>query len=185
METSTSTGAHPAEGATALAAAEHTVAESSEAGSEQAERAVPPQDEHAPQIQTEEAAPPPPRTRADRQVAGWLRDAAAMEKEYGGFQVRQEMQNPKFRGLIQAGVPMRQAYESLHLAEIKRAITRQTARETERRVVDGIRARGARPSENGAAGQTPVTTRTDLSRLTRQDRAVIAKRVSRGEKITF
>lgn len=185
MEVGTSTGAQLPEGAAALASAEPAAPESSEAGMEQAQRAVPSQSEGDPKIQTEEAAPPPPRTRTDRQVAGWLQDAAAMEKEYGGFQVRREMQNPKFRGLIQAGVPMRQAYESLHLVEIKRAVARQTARETERRVVDGIRARGARPSENGAASQTPVTTRTDLSRLTRQDRAAIAKRVSRGEKITF
>ncbi|MCC8122768.1 MAG: hypothetical protein LIO58_04435 [Oscillospiraceae bacterium] len=144
-----------------------------------------PQTEEAPPAEREDASPPPPRSRAEAQIAGWLRDVEAIEQAYGGVNVRQELRDPRFMGLVQRGVPLRQAFESLHLEEIKRGIARKTARETERRVVGGIRARGNRPAENAAASQNPVSTRPDLSRLTRRDRADIARRVARGEQISF
>ena len=69
--------------------------------------------------------------------------------------------------------------------DIKTSAARQAAREAEKQVVDGIRAKGARPPENGTAAQSAFTVKGDVSKLTRKDREEIARRAARGEKITF
>ncbi|MCD7947860.1 MAG: hypothetical protein LUG13_06145 [Oscillospiraceae bacterium] len=186
METAT-TGAPtaaPTEAAVASTGVANTIPAESTDGQALPETTAP-QTEEAPPAEQEGESPPPPRSRAEAQIAGWLRDVEAIEQAYGGVQVRKELRDPRFMGLVQRGVPLKQAFESLHLEEIKRGIARKTARETERRVVGGIRARGNRPAENAAASQNPVSTRPDLSRLTRRDRADIARRVARGEQISF
>lgn len=63
--------------------------------------------------------------------------------------------------------------------EIERAV-----RETEERILGDIRAKRLRPFENGASPRTagaPV----DVSRLTKSERATLAGRAARGEKIKF
>ena len=56
---------------------------------------------------------------------------------------------------------------------------------TEKQVVDGIRAKGARPAEVGMTSSSGFIIKDDASKLTRQDRAEIARRATMGEKIRF
>ena len=68
--------------------------------------------------------------------------------------------------------------EYMH-SEIERVV-----RETEERILGDIRAKRLRPFENGATARTggaPV----DVSRLTKSERATLAGRAARGEKIKF
>ena len=70
-------------------------------------------------------------------------------------------------------------YESLLRSEIER-----TVKETEERVIGEIRAKRLRPTENGSMphrSQSPF----DISKLTRDERAALAKRAAGGEKIKF
>lgn len=115
------------------------------------------------------------------QLARWATEGEQVKGDYEGFDMARESKNPRFLALLRAGVPMRHAYEVLHLGDIKD----DTARKTEKRVVDGIRAKGARPPENGMSGGSGILVKSDVSRLTRRDREEIARRALQGEKISF
>lgn len=104
-----------------------------------------------------------------QQIAQWQAEAQEMQGIYPGFDLEAEMANPTFQRMVSAGASVRNAYEVLHLDEIKANTAAYTAAQTQRRVADNIRARGARPAENGAKGGSGAVTR-DLSRATREDR---------------
>ena len=55
--------------------------------------------------------------------------------------------------------------------------------EAERRLLSHIRARGMRPAENGV--QVAHSALPDVARMTRAERAELAKRVERGDRIAF
>jgi len=61
----------------------------------------------------------------------------------------------------------------------------QNRQAQEKAVVDNIRARGSRPSENGTSSQSAFIVKDDVSKLSKEDRRNIAKRVMMGEKITI
>ena len=124
--------------------------------------------------------------RARFQVNRWLTEAEElMNGDYPDFDLCAETENPTFLSLLRAGVPMRHAYEVLHRDDILRAVRLQTEAETERRVVENIRAQGLRPRENGASAQGSFLTRSDPRGLSREEHNRINERVRRGEKITF
>ena len=85
--------------------------------------------------------------------------------------------------LLNCGV--RTAYEVIHKDEIIPAAMHMTAKTVEQKLTNKIIAGGARPSENGNSSQGASVTKSDVSQLTKADRAEIARRVARGEKISF
>lgn len=122
----------------------------------------------------------------DRQLAEWYQQGEAMKAQYPGFDFQAECQHPEFLNLLSRGVPVQTAYEVIHMDEIKQSVAQQTAQRTEKQVVDHIRAKGSRPQENGTAAQTAAfTVKDDVSKLTKKDREEIARRVARGEQISF
>lgn len=122
---------------------------------------------------------------ARQQVEAWQREAEALKGEYPDFDLNAEVGNPQFLEMLKAGVPVRHAYEVMHLGDIKHSAAQQAAKQTEKQVTETIRAKGARPAENGTASASGVVVKSDPSRLTRADRAEIARRVARGEQISF
>lgn len=122
---------------------------------------------------------------ADRQMQEWRQQANALKQIYPSFDLEMEAQNPQFLSMIQAFVPIQHAYEVIHLDEIKAAERQMTARATEQQVTANVRARGARPAENGTASQGGFTIKDDVSKLSKKDRAEIIRRAQRGEKISF
>ena len=58
-----------------------------------------------------------------------------------------------------------------------------TARATEQQVTANVRARGARPTENGTASQGGFTIKSDPSKWSKKDRAEVVRKVQRGEKV--
>ena len=76
---------------------------------------------------------------------------------------------------------MEQAYKVLHMDDFLSKATAQA----EKTITNNIRARGARPQENGAAPKSAVVVKDDVSKLTPADRAEIARRAAMGETITF
>ena len=60
-----------------------------------------------------------------------------------------------------------------------------SAAQAEKRVVENVRAKGARPAENGVAAQSGFVVKDDVSKLSRKERAEIARRAMRGETISF
>ena len=70
-------------------------------------------------------------------------------------------------------------FDAFLQVEIERAV-----REAEERLIGEIKAKRLRPSENGAA-PTKAAASFDVSRLTKSERATLAKRAAGGEKIKF
>lgn len=125
------------------------------------------------------------QAQANRQMQQWYTEGEALKQLYPSFDIQRESQNPNFLALLRAGTPMKTAYEVIHMDEIKAGVARSTAQAAEQQITNNIRARGKRPAETGTTAQATFTVKDDVSKLTKKDRAEIAKRAARGEKISF
>lgn len=124
--------------------------------------------------------------RAQQQMAVWEQQAQKVKQVYPDFDLQAEMQNKAFVAMLRNGFPMQNAYESANVQKLLADARQTAAQETEKRVVDNVRAKGARPQENGTSSQSAsFIVKDDVSKLTSKDRAEIIKRVKRGEKIRF
>jgi hypothetical protein len=125
------------------------------------------------------------RQNADRIYSEWMQQSEDVKKIYPNFDFRAEMQNPKFTELLRSHIDVRTAYEVIHKDEIIPAAMQFAVQATEQNLTNKIIANGARPVENGNGSQGASVTKSDVSTLTRADRAEINRRVANGEKITF
>lgn len=128
------------------------------------------------------------RQRAEEQFRSWADQARQLRELYPDFDLQGELADDRFRALIanpKAPVPLRQAYEAIHMDRIKDGIARQLARDTQKQVVDSIRAKGARPQENGTAAQSAFQMRQDVGRLSGRELADLNRRILEGERISF
>lgn len=113
-------------------------------------------------------------------------DAGMSTEQYKAFaQMKRESQDPRFLGMLKAGVPVQHAYEVIHMDAIKATVAQSAAQTAARQVTDNVRARGARPAENGVSSGSGFLVKSDVSKLTKKDRAEIARRAAHGEKIVF
>lgn len=122
---------------------------------------------------------------AKERLAAWNEQANETAAAYPGFNLSTESENPKFVRLLQSGIDVKTAYEVVHNDEIVSGAMKVTAAAVSKQVADNIRARGQRPAENGARSQSATVFKSDVSKLTREDRAEIARRARRGEVIKF
>lgn len=125
------------------------------------------------------------REKVDGQLRQWYGEEKELQKRYPGFDLAVEVREPRFLALLKSGIPVRHAYEVIHMEEIKAQVAETAAKNMEKHVVAGIRAKGVRPAENGTTAQSGFTVKGDVSKLTKKDRAEIARRAARGEKIIF
>lgn len=124
--------------------------------------------------------------KAERQLRQWEQEAEQVKSVYADFDLNTELQNPDFRRLISAvdpqyRMPMKQIYEMLHHDEFVEKAKADTAAA----YAKSVAANAARPPENGLGNQAAVSGNKDVSKLTKKERAELAKRAQRGEKITF
>lgn len=125
------------------------------------------------------------RDAAMQTMQKWMADAESVKAKYPGFDVDVEAENPAFMSMLKSGVPMEHAYKVLHMDEIVTEAMTTSAAQAEKRVVENVRAKGARPTENGVAAQSGFIVKDDVSKLSRKERAEIARRAMRGETISF
>lgn len=124
--------------------------------------------------------------KAQEQLNAWYREAEEMKKTYPSFDFRAEANNRDFLGLLRKGLPVQQAYELIHMDEIKEATAKSAAQAAGAQMEARIKSKASRPSENGMSSQSAAVIKKDsVSALSRKDRANIAKLVQRGERITF
>lgn len=122
---------------------------------------------------------------ASKIYAGWMQQAEEAKKVYPGFDLRAEMNNPKFVELLRSNIDVRTAYEVTHKDEIISGAMQFTAKTVESKIAKKIAAGGNRPTENGMSSGSAAVVKSDVSQLSRQDRDEIRRRVARGEKIVF
>ena len=158
----------------------------------------------APETATEEDASFEVDAAAD---ADLLAEAEGVRAVYPDFDLAAALSHPVLGALLrgEAKPSLRQLYEVVHLeditagrvasavqAQVAEAVTSAVAeavaaavKETEERVLSHIRARGQRPSEVGAASGAGIRMHPAVNRLTRRERAMLAKRAENGETIQF
>jgi hypothetical protein len=125
------------------------------------------------------------RDNANRFYAQMMEQAESVKTVYPSFDLRAEMQNPRFVDLLRNNVDVRTAYEVLHKDEIIPAAMQFTAKTVEQKLTNKIIANGARPAENGNASQGATVVKSDVSQLSKADRQEIIRRVQHGERIRF
>lgn len=123
---------------------------------------------------------------AQQQLNVWMQEADKLKRDfYPDFNLQTEIGNRQFLDLLKAKIPMKQAYELVHMDEIKAATARNAAQTASQQMQANIKAKASRPSENGTSHQSAAIVKSNVSDLSRADRAEIARRVQRGEKISF
>ena len=126
------------------------------------------------------------RENAEKLYAKWMEQAEGVKAVYPSFDLRTEMQNPRFVDLLKVpSVDVRTAYEVMHKDEIIPAAMQFTAKTVEKKLTDKMIANGARPTENGISSQSASVVKSDVSKLSSADIDEVIRRVARGEKISF
>ena len=125
------------------------------------------------------------REKAEKIHAVWMQQEQATKQVYPSFNMEAELQNPEFVNLISNNVDVRTAYEVLHRDEIIPAAMQFAAQAVEKNISKKIAANGARPNENGMGAAASAVVKSDVSKLTKMDIDEIARRVARGERVTF
>ena len=123
----------------------------------------------------------------DDLVARIRESSEELKREFSDFSEELALSSEKFleiaTALLEDGrFGLSDAYKLSHFDEIVERTAEDAARETEKRVLGEIRSKRARPNENGLAHRTAASP-FDVSKLTRADRARLAKRAAGGEKI--
>ena len=125
------------------------------------------------------------KENANKLYAGWMQQAEEVKKVYPSFDMRAEMNDPRFLDLLRSNIDVRTAYEVIHKDEIIGGAMQFTAKTVESKIAKKIAAGGARPTENGMSSSSPAVVKSDVSQLSKADRQEIIRRVQRGEKIRF
>ena len=100
---------------------------------------------------------------------------------YPEFNFEEEIKNPEFLRLLKVGVSVKNAYEVANID----TILDKNSKTAEKKVVDSIRSKGGRPVENGSESTSGILLSGSASKLTKKQRADLAKRAAKGERISF
>ena len=129
------------------------------------------------------------RSKLEAQMADkmktWYAESGDVSAKHPDFNLAQEINNPKFIALIRSGVDMKTAYEVIHHEDILEKIRKENAAEAKKAATMELEARLSRPVENGLSSQSSAVIKKDVSLLTPEERAEIAKRAAKGEIISF
>lgn len=122
---------------------------------------------------------------AQRTYQGWLAEGEELKKSYPDFDLATEVQDERFMSLLRQDWTVADAYEAIHAKELIARGIGTAAEKAQQNVVNNIRARGMRPSENGTGSKAGVIVKKDPSQFDDKDMEEIRKRVANGEKIAF
>lgn len=118
----------------------------------------------------------------------WQSEEGAVREKYPEFDLQREQNDPAFAELLQGFVASPQVsltklYELFHLDSLKASAALDAADRTASQLLGAMQVRHARPNENGLHDIGQAAGRT--TRLTRTQRAMLAERAAKGERITF
>lgn len=125
------------------------------------------------------------RDRANEIYGNWVREGEELKQVYPDFDLETEINNERFRQLLNSNVPMRTAYEVMHWNEILPTAMQFSASKTAEKIANSVKAGQSRPAEGAMSNRSPVKVKSDVSQLTKADIAEINRRVARGERIVF
>jgi len=123
--------------------------------------------------------------KANEAVEKWYAESESIKQTYPEFDIFAEVKNPAFVSLLQKGIDTKTAYEVIHHNDLVELAAQNAAREAEKKTTEAIRQRAMRPAENGLSSKSSAIYGNAVSSLTREEREDIARRASRGERISF
>lgn len=119
------------------------------------------------------------------QIDSWYGEAEKVKEIYPSFDFKKECENREFISLLRNGNSVEHAYKVIHFDELTQNAARVAAQTADAQAQARIKSKTSRPSENGISSQSAAIVRNDVSSLTRKERAEIARRVQRGDIISF
>lgn len=114
-------------------------------------------------------------------------EVETMKKEFPNFNLETELASEtgeRFASIVRSGVDLKTAYMVVHMDDMLGGAMQYTAAQVQQKVVNDIKARGMRPTENGG-NSAAVAVKKDPSQMTRKERDELAARALRGERIEF
>ena len=113
----------------------------------------------------------------------------ALKKVFPNFDLRTELQNPKFAQMVSPNslMSLEDAYYAVHRREIDAARSQVIAQQTKQKLSNAIQAGSRRPDENGTSGQSASVTTFDYSKASKAQRDALKQQIraaaARGEKL--
>lgn len=123
--------------------------------------------------------------RAAAVRAQWEAEAAQLKVKYPAFELDEVLNNPSVADMIRRGIGLEAAYRAAYFDQLMEASTARTAQQVEQGVAARIQQRAQRPAENGAHPGAAAETKVDVAHMTAKQRAELAKRARRGERIVL
>ena len=123
--------------------------------------------------------------RAAAVRAQWETEAARLKVKYPAFELDKVLNNPSVADMIRRGIGLEAAYRAAYFDQLMEASTARTAQQVEQGVTARIQQRAQRPAENGAHPGGAAEMKVDVAHMTAKQRAELAKRARRGERIVL
>ena len=123
--------------------------------------------------------------RAAAVRAQWEAEAAQLKEKYPAFELDEVLNNPSVADMIRRGIGLEAAYRAAYFDQLMTESTARTAKQVEQGVATRIQQRAQRPAENGAHPGAAAETKVDVAHMTAKQRAELAKRARRGERIVL
>ena len=123
--------------------------------------------------------------RAAAVRAQWEAEAARLKVKYPAFELDKVLNNPSVADMIRRGIGLEAAYRAAYFDQLMEASTARTAQQVEQGVTARIQQRAQRPAENGAHPGGAAEMKVDVAHMTAKQRAELAKRARRGERIVL
>lgn len=123
--------------------------------------------------------------RAAAVRAQWEAEAARLKVKYPAFELDEVLNNPSVADMIRRGIGLEAAYRAAYFDQLMEASTARTAQRVEQGVTARIQQRAQRPAENGAHPGGAAEMKVDVAHMTAKQRAELAKRARRGERIVL
>lgn len=120
---------------------------------------------------------------ARRRLMEIIEEAEDTKKIYPSFDLDKEFENPVFRRLLSAGVPVISAYELIHRDEVNSLLIEKAVRQAERRIASAVSSGTRMPDENGSRPSAAAVSSVDPRNLTKAERKSIREKVRRGENV--
>lgn len=130
------------------------------------------------------------RADFERKMQTWIGQEQEAKAVFPDFNLQSELSGENGEQMLQLmnmGWPVVEAYKMLHVNELVSGAMAKTAQVVQEQTVNNIRARGMRPTENGAGGSNAAvsTKPKNPAEMSRKERDALARRVMRGERVTF
>lgn len=117
--------------------------------------------------------------------AQWQAEAEKLQQKYPSFALDEVLNNPTVADMIRRGIGLEAAYRAAYFDQLMENQTALTAKQVEQGVTARIQQRGQRPTENGVRPGGAAETKVDVEHMTRAQRAELARRARRGERIVL